>query len=236
MVRTGYDTPWTKKTALLTKRKTASRLRRRRMLNCDELIMKIPYLSIIQLTMRCGMSRGLKVEHYRWVLVKDYGGLAKIQSPAKYEMENFFQNYRRYEGSMKYLYTEEEKKKMTDSDKEKIKSYCESQECSQDMFHFDLKDLYENKYIEKDCISSNSNLYNYLEKLIKYDVLSTTIDEQGKKRFLIKYKAVHEINRALLIKNIRECPDHLLHRLLERIDFTIKNDKKITEDLEKMGF
>lgn len=226
MVRTGYNSPWKKKTAVTAKKKTAITRRQRRILDNYQVFMKSPYHSIILLTMLCAWTKGLKFEHYRWALVKDYGGLANSQSPTKYEMVNFFKNHDVYEGYKKFCFSGN-----TFSEDE-IKKSIENTKSGNDRFYHDLNYIQEKYGLERGCITTNSNLHNYIEKLVtRYKILGIKEGEYGKKRYYLREKVLYDMNRFLLIRLIHECPDFYLERLLEQVKLFLKEIKDVPKQI-----
>ena len=191
--------------------------------------LKEPYHSIILLTMLCAWKKGLKFEHYRWALVKNNGGLANTNSPTKYEMEKFYKNHDLNEGYKKFCFL---KNRFEQDETEKITKLIEETKPYIDRFYHDLNYIQEKYGVQINCITTNSNLHNYIEKLVvRYKILGIKEGAQGKKRYYLKDKALYDIQRLSLIRKIEECPDSYLEKLSEQIKLFLENEKKLPEQI-----
>ena len=106
----------------------ATKKRKRRMLNEEDILNSDQYRSIIYLTLKYDKGHGLRQRHYRWVLIKNHDGI-KYKVTIK-KMQEFFKNKQTF--------------LMPDYDV--------------------LSDL-QKRNIKKGCITSNTNLSNFLKIL-----------------------------------------------------------------------
>jgi hypothetical protein len=219
MVRTGLNLSSKKKIAEYT-----TKIAEKRYLSFSTIMERSQWRSIMLLTYNCGKN-GLEAAHYRWALVKNHGNLADRPTRKKFEMEKFFRN-REVDEGLKEFYNlpsdEEECEKW-------MNRYCEVNLVSVEKFYYDLEYLYQKEFflsestIIKDCISSNSNLSNYLKKLSgSYGILEKRKDEHNTNRYFLSGKFINEMYRYGLNQGIKKCPDSVLDRLVEHVTFFFK--------------
>ena len=209
MVRTGIKISSKKKIA-----KNNAKIAEKRRLSFSTIMNRAQWKSIFYLTYCCG-EKGLEAAHYRWALVKNHGNLADKPTVKKLEMERFFKNWELDEGFKEFCNPpndEEERRKY-------MNKYNDSILNKADRFYFDLEYLYKKQspldefMILKDCISSNSNLSNYLKKMSEdYNILKKQKDDHGIQRYYVTPKFADEYFRYSLHRII----DMFSPRLLQK--------------------